>query len=347
MKFNKKVLSILDHCYSTAVTRIDGQRYFLFASEAPAPCYAFNEKTLEQETVWDLPGGTMSMIPVPGTNGDFLAVQNFRSGFKAEDTVIVWVRKTGKVWESKTILKFPFIHRFDIIEIAEKKYLFISTLATSKKDKADWSDPGKLYIAPLPEFADADVTTVIPEVIYSPLTRNHGYFRYTGEKRTTLYVTSDEGVFEIIPPVREGWKINKICSRPASDVAVVDIDNDGEPEYALIEPFHGNKFTLNKRDGNTLKEIYSYGGDFDFGHVVWGGKILGEPAFIGGARRGAKELFIITRKPDGTGFETRVIESGAGPSNVFAAEGNEKNTAIILTANREIGEAALITISLG
>ena len=29
----------------------------------------------KQSTVWDGPGGTMSIIPIPGKNGDFLAVR--------------------------------------------------------------------------------------------------------------------------------------------------------------------------------------------------------------------------------------------------------------------------------
>ena len=86
MKFEKKVLDELDHCYAVGSTWFDGERWLLFAAENDGPCYAYEEKTGRRVTVWEHPGGTMSMIPLEGTNGEFLAVQGFRSGFMAQNT---------------------------------------------------------------------------------------------------------------------------------------------------------------------------------------------------------------------------------------------------------------------
>ena len=60
--------------------------------DAPGPCYAFDSQTYERETVWEEPGGTMAMVPLPGKNGDFLAVQRFFPGFQAQ----VFTRETRK-----------------------------------------------------------------------------------------------------------------------------------------------------------------------------------------------------------------------------------------------------------
>lgn len=119
---------------------------------------------------------------------------------------------------------------------------------------------------------------------------------------------------------------------------------DGENELVTIEPFHGNKFIINKKINGEYKEIYSYPKKIDFGHVVWGGKLRGVPSIIGGYRREEGELFVIqcTDKKKLT-FKAETIEAGIGPSNVAVINGKDKD--IIISANREIGEAALYFVT--
>ena len=82
----------------------------------------------------------------------------------------------------------------------------------------------------------------------------------------------------------------------------------------------------------------------DFGHVVWGGKLRGIPTIIGGYRRVEKELFIIQcEDKENLTFKTQVIEAGIGPSNVAVI--NEHDRDIIVSANRELGEAALYFVT--
>lgn len=341
MEISKKKLCELDHCYATAVTVVNGKRKYLFAAESNGPCYAFDEETFSKTTVWETPGGTMSMIPIPGRNGDFLAVQNFRSGFQAQDTTIVWARSNGDGWAVDTILKLPYIHRFDILTVGSVNYLLFCTLATSKKDKNDWSDPGKLYVGVLPDnLMDPIQLTVIKE----GLTKNHGYVRIEKNGAMSAMVAAEEGVFLVTPPQKEKepWRVEEVLHRPISDMAVIDIDEDGHDEIATIEPFHGNRFVINKLLHGKYEEVYQYTGDFDFGHVVWGGTLRGIPSFIGGARRGARELFLIQWNSATKTFDTTLIDSEAGPSNVAVVEHDD--TCMILCANREIGEAALYDI---
>lgn len=340
MTFEKKVLCDMDHCYAvSAMPGRGGRLQYFFAAENDNPCYAFDPKTGGRETVWEHPGGTMSMVPLPGREGEFLAVQYFRSGFMAQDTILVWVRPTETGWQVKTVLKLPFIHRFDILMGGGQPYLLVCTLATSKKDTADWGDPGKLWGGKLP----ADLNEPIQlEILEEGLLKNHGYCRTSIRGCDAGLSTSEMGVLQTLPPqTSKGvWTTEKLLDRPVSDVAVVDIDGDGEKELALIAPFHGGGFTVDKQVDGRWETMYRYEGDFDFGHAVWGGCLRGKPAFLGGARRGAKELFLVTWH--GSGFDTTVLDAGGGPSNVAVIHGGEAD--VILSANREAAQAVLYTV---
>lgn len=341
MQFHKKILATIDHCYAVSAITVKDRLQYLFAAENDNPCYSFDAKTGNPTTVWEHPGGTMSMVHIPGTDGEFLAVQNFKSGFMAQDTTIVWVKPKEDGWEVTTILKHPFIHRFDILTAGGVNYFLACTLATTKKNKDDWSDPGKLWAGVLP----TDLTQPIQlEIIEENLLKNHGYCRVQWNGKMAGMSSSQNGVLVSTPPQKPGdsWTIEKVMDRPVSDIAVLDIDGDGMDEIATIEEFHGNVFAIYKPTSDGFQTIYEYDGDFDFGHVVWGGKLRGIPAFIGGARRGAKELFLVTWNNTTKQFETTVIDAGGGPSNICVVNGSDED--VILVANREQAEAVLYTV---
>lgn len=345
MKFEKKVLDELDHCYAVGSTVFDGERWLLFAAENDGPCYAYEEKTGRKVTVWEHPGGTMSMIQIPDTNGEFLAVQGFRSGFMAQNTSLAWVKpKKDGAWEVKTVLKHPFIHRFDILTAGGVNYLLICTLATTKENKDDWSDPGKLWVGTLPK--DLDKEEIKLSILEEGMLKNHGYCRVDWEGKMAGLTTCAGGLFLVIPPQTAGgsWTVDKLIDRAISDVAAVDIDGDGQLELATIEPFHGNQFVVNKKTENGYEIVYRYPNVMDFGHVVWGGYLQGEPCFIGGNRRRNKELFLVRGvKAEEPCFSTEMIDVGQGPSNIAVLNEGEKD--VILAANREIAQAALYTVT--
>ncbi|KFX56711.1 hypothetical protein FDC50_01350 [Clostridium botulinum] len=344
MKFEKKSLTELHRCYATGSTIVNGERHILLATEGEGACYSYIGDDFKQSTVWDGPGGTMSMIPIPGKNGDFLAVQNFFPTFQSEKATIVWARPTeNDSWDVKKILDLPYVHRFDILSANGVNYFLGSVLCNSKQFKDDWSDPGKIYVGVLPEDLSKPIEL---RVIKEGLTKNHGYCRTTWDGKMAGIVTSEEGAFVVTPPQNEGeeWRVEQIMNRPISDIAVVDIDEDGEDELITIEDFHGSNFLINKKIDGEYKEIYKYPKEMDFGHVVWGGKLRGIPSIIGGYRRVEKELFVIQcEDKENLKFKTQVIEAGVGPSNVAVV--HEKNRDIIISANRELGEAALYFVT--
>ena len=134
-------------CYAAASVARDGRALLLLASDAPGPCYAFDSETFKRETVWEGPGGTMAMVPLPGANGDFLAIQKFFPGFQAQETEIVWVQGGEKGWNATTFLKLPYLHRFDILERGGIRYILCATLCATKRTP-DWTSGG-LYAAEL------------------------------------------------------------------------------------------------------------------------------------------------------------------------------------------------------
>jgi hypothetical protein len=78
--------------------------------------------------------------------------------------------------------------------------------------------------------------------------------------------------------------------------------------------------------------------EYEFGHVVWGGSILGRPAFIIGGRKGNRELNLFEAGPGGE-IGCLTLDNSGGASNI--AVRHESGRELILAANREIGEVAL------
>lgn len=334
MNIEKVFVEDLERAYCTSETTIDGRKKLIIASEGKTSCLAYDIETMHKEAVWEDVGGTMSIVAIPGKNGDFLAVQRFYSGFNASDTRIVHVSKNEDGFKTRELFALPFVHRFDILTVGDINYFIGCTLCTSKTDKDDWSNPGKIYVGIIPDDLSREIKL---SVIKEGLTKNHGYSRAMWNGKLCGMVTSEEGLFAVYPPKdKDGqWCIETVLQRPISDVAILDIDGDGNDEIATIEEFHGNKFIINKKNGDTYDKVYEK--DIEFGHVVYATTLRGKPTFIGAERAGNMDLFYI--QSTGAGFKTELIESGVGASNVYVINDTDKD--IILSANRQVHQVAV------
>ena len=339
MKIEKKVLTTLPNCYSANSIAVDGTTRILVASEGEGPCLAWSGPDYDNaHTVWEGPGGTMSIVPIPGTNGEFLAVQKFFRMFQWEEAKVVHVRPLPSGDYAVTdMLQLPYIHRFDLLTVGDRHYFIACTLATTKDSKEDWSNPGKIWVG---EYTGVGALEI--RVLKDGITKNHGYSRLTQNGVMRGLVTGEEGAFEVTPPQRAGdeWTVKQIMDWPISDISAIDIDGDGELEFATIEPFHGTYFRIYKKIDGAFKKIYEHPETTEFYHVVVGAQLAGVPVFIGGCRRGQQQLFYV-RASQSTpqALETVLIEAGVGPSNVYVL--HEKNRDIIVAANRETDQAAL------
>jgi hypothetical protein len=341
MVIEKRFLTDLPRCYAAAHMEINGKSTVLVATEGEGACYAFDGADFgTRRTVWDGPGGTMSMVPIPGTDGEFLAVQKFFKLYQWDEAILVWVKpRADGTFGVREILHLPYIHRFDLFQSGGRLHFLGCTLAESKDTRDDWSKAGKIYVGELGDDWDRPLKV---SVLRDGLYRNHGYGRSTWKGRDAGLVTCDQGAFAVMPPSAPGgdWSIEQFMDWPISDIAACDIDGDGELEYATIEPWHGEYFRVYKKVEGAWRRIFEHPEVSEFYHVVVEAELRGRPVFIGGCRRGSRHLFYVgaaTKNP--LTLEAVTIENEVGPSNV--AIFHETDRDVIISANREKGEAAL------
>ena len=344
MKIEKHRLTAMDSCYAATSFAIGGKNRILLASEGQGgACLAWDAPEYKKShAIWEGPGGTMSIVPIPGTQGEFLAVQKFFRMYQWEEAKVVHVKPLGEDrYDVTDVINLPYIHRFDLLTVGDRHYFIGCTLATTKNAAHDWANPGKIWVGEYAPGKPLELT-----ILKEGLTQNHGYSRLVQEGVVKGLVTCKEGAFEVLPPQRPGenWTVTQFMDWPISDISAIDIDGDGELEFATIESFHGQYFRVYKKINGTFKKIFEHPEVTEFYHVVVGAKLAGKPVFVGGCRRGKQQLFYVTvSQKSPLTLEATVIEEGVGPSNVFVV--NEPNRDIIISANREIGEAALYVVT--
>lgn len=344
MRIEKNVLTNMERCYAVSCMDIDGEPYAFFATEGKGECCAFDCETLEKRVdVWQGPGGTMSIVEIPGKKGEFLAGQKFFRLFDWEEAEMVWVKPDGNGgFNVKTVLQIPYLHRFDILQQDGKNYFIGCSLASHKDTREDWSRPGAVYVAAIPDDWDQPFEV---KVLRDDFYKNHGYERVDWNGRQAGMVTCEQGVFVVTPPADQSsdWTVEQIMEQPTSDVAVIDLDQDGEPEIATIEEFHGSYFRVYKKIDGQYRMIFEHPEVSEFYHVASSGKILGTPVFIGGCRRGKQQLFLLCWNKKTKSVDIITIDENVGPSNAIIANFEERD--LIISANREVAQAVVYTIT--
>ena len=117
MEVQKTVLCRLESYYALEVAELDGTPWYVAASEAKQPCYAFSvQDTAHRQTLWEQPGGCMNIIQIPDGSEEFLAIQRFYSLYQWEEAQLVWVyRDDAGRFQSKVLTRIPYIHRIDVL----------------------------------------------------------------------------------------------------------------------------------------------------------------------------------------------------------------------------------------
>lgn len=347
MKVSKKVISNLTKCYSIAPLSYDEQDYFLVAAEKTDSCLLFDLDGNQVDEIWSEPGGTMSMVQVPGSNGQFLATHKFYSpNDSAESRIVVVTPKNRGEWEIHTLVCLPHVHRFDLLQRSGKVYLIACTIKSGHEYKDDWSMPGKVYAAELPGDLSAynEENQLQLSVLKDNMLKNHGYSRHVKNGVETAIVTCEEGVFRFIPPQESNneWEIETLLSEPVSDAVLIDLDQDGEDELCTLAPFHGEKVCVFMKHENSYILEYEYPEKAEFVHAIYGGDLCGKPAFVVGHRKGKRNLFAIFYDEVVGDYQVQIIDENCGPANVYHYTKDGKD--ILIATNREIDEVAMYTL---
>ena len=211
MKFEKHSLCHIPFCYAVGAMPVGGRQTYFFATDDTGPCYAVDARTLARETVWDGPGGTMSIVPLPNEPDAFLASQNFMPGFAAAHARIVKVKRTPSGWTVTPWLKLPYVHRFDLLQRDGRWYFLACILSSTQEEHARQDCPG--YLAAAPMSADFAPPAHL-EVIARGMARNHGYCRVARDGYDQAYTACDQGVFRVTPPAAPGenWTVEQLLN---------------------------------------------------------------------------------------------------------------------------------------
>lgn len=337
----KKVLANLEKCYSIAPLHYKGRDHILVAAEKTDRCILFDMEGKEEETIWEGPGGVMTMVQVPGTDGQFLATQKFYSPNDSKEAKIVIATPKDGEWEIRTLADLPFVHRFDILESDGKNYLIACCLKSGHEYKDDWRSYGKVYVAELPE----DLSRFDEEhqlkltVIKDNMLKNHGYYRVERNGKMSSLVCCESGVYRFCPPDSQNpsWKIKNIVNVAASDATLIDLDGDGKDELLVLSPFHGDTLQIYKEKAEGYELVYEYPEKIDFLHAIWSGKIQGKSVVMVGHRKGNRDLLKFYWE-DGE-YHAECIDHDCGPANVYGFRYKERD--YLVAANREINEIAM------
>lgn len=341
MRVEKKKTYELEKCYAVAPLHYQGKDHILVAAEKVNKCLLFDQEGNCEDTVWDGPGGTMSIVQIPGSDGVFLATHKFYSPNDSKEAMIVMAAPGRDGWTTRILAHLPHVHRFDILERGGVKYVIAATICSGRKFKDDWSELGKVYACELPEDLEnySEEHPLPFEVLKDEMLKNHGYCRQTDEGGDYAVIGADCGVFKFIPPASKGgsWEIVQILDEATSDMTFIDFQENGEPDMLTISPFHGDVIKIFRKIEGTYQEIYKME-PAEFGHAIWGGYACGKPVAVIGHRKGKRDLLAFTYNKETKEFHMDILDADVGPANVYHYQLNGKDR--LVATNREIDEIA-------
>lgn len=347
MKVSKKIIAEMNLCYAVTMFSGSDSESFLVATEKAGPCVRFALDGTPIETVWEGPGGVMTMAQVPGRGDQFLSTQEFYSPNCGGDDarIVSCTRHADGTWKIETLCDLPYVHRFGLLKAPDGRYWLIAcTIKTACEYKEDWRTQGKVYVALLPEKPEEynrDHPLRLTELMSGY--KNHGFFM-PSDKNYAL-ISTEEGVFRFTPPENPTgeWRIKSLLKKPVSDITEVDFDGDGRPELLTLSPFHGDTMSVFHLDENgNYQPEYQFPAEFPFLHAIWSGELHGEPCAIIGHRKGERDLLRVWYDRAAREYRLERLDHDCGPANVLAYSDGVRE--FIVAANRETNEVALYSI---
>ena len=347
----KKVIGSLTKCYSVARIIDRGKPRLLCAAEKQDPCYLFETDGTLVDTLWEGPGGVMTLEQFNSPAVEETIVMATYRFYSPNDSagakIMYYTRKPEGGWQENVLCDLPFVHRFGILPRNGKNYLVACTLKSAHAFKDDWTCPGRIWVAKLPEdirqFHADNQLQLTPLV--SGLFRNHGFSKVITEDEVFCLVGTHSGVYRVAPPETEGgeWDAELLMDGEISDILYEDFDGDGERELLTFGPFHGKNLEVWKKTAAGFESCWKYPEELPFLHAITSAKVGARRVAFLGNREGRKELMALYYDKKKKSYVYDILDSGAGPANVLYFEEDEKS--YLLAANRETDEIALYELN--
>jgi hypothetical protein len=329
----KSKLANLNKIYAVNHRWVGKELQILAASEEMhGKALIFNGLSNTGRELFIASGGAMSFVPIPNRNHQYLIIQGFFPVFDSANAHIVYVEN---LQDGSTeplclrVLDIPYVHRFEVVMVGKSAFVIASSLCEKKEDIDDWTYPGSVFVAPIPDNPRNPWQLI---EIYKGISKNHGMFVTDFGSGSEVLISGQEGLFSVMVPkdVNEKWCVDQILHNEISDVAAADLDGCGMKEIVTIESFHGNTMRIYKLRGDTWREVYE--GEMNFGHVIWAGKIGGRPSILLGNRDGLKDLSILRPKNKNlTVFEKITIDQKIAPTMITVI--NDVKRTYVISAN--------------
>ena len=347
MKAEKQVIGHIEKCYAVGRFFYDGKDHLVCSAEKDNPCYVFDYSGEKVDTLWDGPGGVMTLQQYPYAEKIMMATQKFYSPNNSAEAKIVYYTEENGKWNCHVLCDLPFVHRFGIIERNHVKYLVACTLKSAHAFKDDWTCPGRIWAAKLPEdireYSAEHQLKMTPLV--SGLYKNHGFFKGTENDYEIILAGTENGIIKVVPPETEDgdWKCEKILDQPTSDMVYLDFDGDGEKELLTLSPFHGDTLSVYKKQGEVFAKVWEYPEKLPFLHAIWGQYINGKAYAFVGNREAERDFFAVSYDKVKGSYTVSLLDKGAGAANCLFYTDGDKNK--LIAANRETDEIALYTLN--
>ena len=331
----KNTVLRIPEVYTAAAFSVSNRRMVGAGSETSGIVQLFDLESGKTEKLPGCPGGMMSFLPVPGWRESLVSIMGLFPPFIGKEAAIWLHRKTGDEWTGSKIADLPFAHRCEFFPGASTPVLVAASVSRFKKDPADWSLPGEVYVLE-PDSGRKDDWTCTR--IDQSITRNHGMFRGKVNGEELMCLSGREGIFSLNRGEDGSWSLRQIFQNEVSEMTFIDLDGDGISELVTIEPFHGGSINVYKWTGDRWEPRYS--GGLEFGHGLSSGMFNGTPCIAVGNRSGTLALEILKPGDFSKGELTRqLIEKEAGPTQTqFFHHGGRD---YLLSANQKKNEVAL------
>ena len=157
MRFTKRRLAVAEQGYSITSISLLNTKCVLAAAEGAGPGLVFPAPDLSPSVLAAEPGGCMGFAPMPGRSDEVLMITEFYPIFRSETAGIHLYRATDEFvgpWSGKRVIDLPFVHRIATVSVAGHGYLVAATVCGGKDFQDDWSKPGKVYVARIPDEQD-------------------------------------------------------------------------------------------------------------------------------------------------------------------------------------------------